>query len=64
MKTFLRIKWENLAAILLTITLIMLISICEGKSTDYLMIGSNAVMLPYSYFTLKEARKEMKKYGK
>lgn len=61
MKIFWRIKWENLVVILLTITLIMLISICEGKSTDYLMIGSNAIMIPYSYFTLKKARQEMNK---
>lgn len=59
MKTFWRIKWENLVVILLTITLIMLISICEGKNTDYLMIGSNAIMIPYSYIILKKVRKEM-----
>lgn len=57
---FWRIKWENLVAILLTITLIMLISVCEGKSTDYIMIGSNAIMIPYSYIILKKVRKEMK----
>ena len=57
---FWRIKWENLVVILLTITLIMLISICEGKSTDYIMIGSNAIMIPYSYIILKKVRKEMK----
>ena len=56
---FWKIKWENLVVILLTITLIMLISICEGKSTDYLMIGSNAIMIPYSYIILKKVRKEM-----
>lgn len=60
MKIFWRIKWENLVVILLTITLIMLISICEGKSTDYIMIGSNAIMIPYSYIILKKVRKEMK----
>lgn len=59
MKTFWKIKWENLVVILLTITLIMLISICEGKSTDYLMIGSNAIRIPYSYIILKKVRKEM-----
>lgn len=57
---FWRIKWENLVVILLTITLIMLISIFEGKSTDYIMIGSNAIMIPYSYIILKKVRKEMK----
>ena len=57
---FWRIKWENLVVILLTITLIMLISICEGKRTDYIMIGSNAIMIPYSYIILKKVRKEMK----
>lgn len=57
---FWRIKWENLVVILLTITLIMLISIYEGKSTDYIMIGSNAIMIPYSYIILKKVRKEMK----
>lgn len=60
MKIFWRIKWENLVVILLTITLIMLISICEGKSTDYIMIGSNAIMIPYSYIILKKVRKEIK----
>ena len=54
------IKCENLVVRLLTITLIMLISICEGKSTDYIMIGSNAIMIPYSYIILKKVRKEMK----
>lgn len=57
---FWRIKWENLVVMLLTITLIMLISIFEGKSTDYIMIGSNAIMIPYSYIILKKVRKEMK----
>ena len=57
---FWRIKWENLVVILLIITLIMLISVCEGKSTDYIMIGSNAIMIPYSYIILKKVRKEMK----
>lgn len=57
---FWKVKWENLVVILLTITLIMLISICEGKSTDYIMIGSNAIMIPYSYIILKKVRKEMK----
>lgn len=60
MKIFWRIKWENLVVILLTITLIMLIIICEGKSTDYIMIGSNAIMIPYSYIILKKVRKEIK----
>ena len=57
---FWKIKWENLVVILLTITLIMLISICEGKSTDYIMIRSNAIMISYSYIILKKVRKEMK----
>lgn len=57
---FWRIKWENLVVILLTITLIMLISICEDSKIDYIMIGSNAIMIPYSYIILKKARKEIK----
>lgn len=60
MKMFWKIKWENLVAILLTITLIMLISICEDSKVDYIMIGSNAIMIPYSYIILKKVRKEMK----
>ena len=59
---FWRIKWENLVGIYLTITLIALISIFEGKVTDYIMISVNTVMIPYSYILLKKTRKEIRKY--
>ena len=59
---FWRIKWENLVGIYLKITLIALISIFEGKVTDYIMISVNAVMIPYSYILLKKTRKEIRKY--
>lgn len=57
---FWKIKWENLVVILLTITLIMLICISENTKIDYIMIGTNMIMIPYSYITLKKVRKEMK----
>lgn len=60
MKTFWRIKWENLVGLTFTILFLMVLSLGLEDKYEVIMCIMSFLFIPLSYIGVKVARKMMK----